>query len=106
VPALPPVEVASLRSGPKYKIEACSFCERSQVPVSREERNAPVNAALGDQGVDETRLATLCEDSFCRVWLCLYLLYLRLSCTRAGDVIQLLHEESHRTIARATGSGH
>jgi hypothetical protein len=30
----------------------------------------------------------------------------RLSCTRAGDVIQLLHEESHRTIARATGSGH
>ncbi len=30
----------------------------------------------------------------------------RLSCTPAGDVIQLLHEESHRTIARATGGGH
>jgi hypothetical protein len=29
-----------------------------------------------------------------------------LSCTPAGGVIQLLHEESHRTIARATGGGH
>jgi hypothetical protein len=32
--------------------------------------------------------------------------HLSLSCTLAGDVIQLLHEESHRTIARATGGGH
>ena len=31
---------------------------------------------------------------------------LSLSCTPARDVIQLLHEESHRTIARATGGGH
>jgi hypothetical protein len=29
-----------------------------------------------------------------------------LSCMSAGDVIQLLHEESHRTIARATDGGH
>ena len=62
MPALPPDEVASVRSRPKYKIAACSFCEGSEVPVSREERNAPVNAALGDQGVAETRLAALYED--------------------------------------------
>jgi len=33
-------------------------------------------------------------------------LYLSLSCTPAGDVIQLVHEKSHRTTARATGGGH
>jgi hypothetical protein len=31
---------------------------------------------------------------------------LRLSCRSAGDVIHLLHEDSHRTIARATGGGY
>src|ERR1700739_3311707 len=41
-------EVASVRSGPKYKIETCCFGERSEVPVSREERNTSVDAALGD----------------------------------------------------------
>jgi hypothetical protein len=54
-------EVASVRSGPKYEIEACSFGERSEVPVPREERNTSVDAALGDQRVAETRLAALCE---------------------------------------------
>lgn len=31
---------------------------------------------------------------------------LRLSCISAGDVIHLLREDSHRTIARATGGGY
>ena len=43
----------SVRSRPKYKIEARSFSERSEVPVSREERNPSVDAALGNQRVAE-----------------------------------------------------
>jgi hypothetical protein len=42
----------------------------------------------------------------CRQALSLLCLYFSLSCTPAGDVIQSLHEEPHRTIARATGGGH
>ena len=49
------------RGGPKYKIKARSFGERSEVPVSREERNASVDTALGDQRVAEARLAALCQ---------------------------------------------
>src|SRR3979490_535988 len=49
----------SVRSRPKYKIEARSFGERSKVPVSREERNTSVDAALGNQRVAEACLAAL-----------------------------------------------
>src|SRR6267378_853889 len=49
----------SVRSRPKYKIEARSFGERTKVPVSREERNASVDAALGNQRVAEACLAVL-----------------------------------------------
>src|SRR6266850_1069260 len=49
----------SVRSRPKYKIEARSFGEHSKVPVSREERNASVDAALGNQRVAEACLAAL-----------------------------------------------
>src|ERR1700716_2296338 len=51
--------VSPFRSGPKYKIEARSFGERSEVPVSREERNPSVDAALGNQRVAEAHLAAL-----------------------------------------------
>src|SRR5258708_6831151 len=54
-------EAGSVRSGPKYKMEARSFGERAEVPVAREERNAAVDTALGDQRVAETRLAALCQ---------------------------------------------
>jgi hypothetical protein len=46
-------------SRPKYKIEARSFGESSEVPVSREERNPSVDAALGNQRVAEACLAAL-----------------------------------------------
>src|SRR5882762_8756185 len=46
-------------SRPKYKFEARSIGERSKVPVSREERNASVDAALGNQRVAEACLAAL-----------------------------------------------
>src|SRR5216684_6396004 len=49
----------SVRSRPKYKIEARSFGERSEVPVSCEERNPSVDAALGNQRVAEACLAAL-----------------------------------------------
>jgi hypothetical protein len=51
----------SVRSRPKYKIEAHSFGERSEVPVSREERNASIDAALGNQRVAEACLAALSQ---------------------------------------------
>src|SRR5271169_1277561 len=54
-------EIASVRSGPKYKIEARSFGERREVPIPRQKRNASVDTALGDQRVTETRLAALCQ---------------------------------------------
>jgi len=41
----------SVRSRSKYKSEARNFGERSEVPVSREEKNPSVDAALGNQGV-------------------------------------------------------
>jgi hypothetical protein len=49
----------SVRSRPKYKIEVRSFGERSEFPVSREERNRSVDAALGNQRVAEACLASL-----------------------------------------------
>jgi len=39
---------------PNYKVEFCSLGERVEVPVPRDERNALVDTALGDQGVPET----------------------------------------------------
>jgi hypothetical protein len=36
-----------------------SVYERAKIPVSRQERNALVNAALGDQRIPESRLAPL-----------------------------------------------
>src|ERR1017187_10401089 len=58
----PPCRRQLSRGGPKYKIEARSFGKRSEVPVSREERNASVDTALGDQRVPEARLATFCQN--------------------------------------------
>ena len=46
---------------PKYKIEVCGLGERAEVPVARDDRNALVDTALGDQRIAETRLAALCE---------------------------------------------
>jgi hypothetical protein len=46
-------------SGPKDKIEARRFGERSEVPVSREQRNPSVDAALGNQRIAEACLAAL-----------------------------------------------
>jgi hypothetical protein len=54
-------EVRSVRSGPKYKIEEGSFGERSEVPVSREERHTSVDTALGNQRVAKACLAALCK---------------------------------------------
>ena len=51
----------SVRSQPKYKIEAHGFGEHSEVPVSREERNASIDAALGNQRVAEACLAALSQ---------------------------------------------
>ena len=42
-----------------YKIEARSFGESSEVPVSREEGNTSIDAALGNQRVAEACLAVL-----------------------------------------------
>jgi hypothetical protein len=58
---------------------------------------------IGTEGVwlPASRAKPIRSDLY--AWLCPHL---RLSCTPAGDVIQLLHEESHRTIARATDGGH
>jgi len=50
----------SIRSNPQYKLEACRVGERPKVAVSREEENTSVDAGLGDQGVTEARLASLC----------------------------------------------
>src|SRR6266481_4762373 len=52
-------EARSVRSRPKHKIEARSVGESSEVPVSREERNSSVDAALGNQRVAEACLAAL-----------------------------------------------
>src|SRR2546430_2128847 len=49
----------SVCSRPKYTIEARTFGERSKVPVSREQRNASVDAALGNKRVAEACLAAL-----------------------------------------------
>lgn len=49
----------SIRS--KYKIEARSFGEHSEVPIPREKGNASVDTALGDQCVAEARLAPFCQ---------------------------------------------
>jgi hypothetical protein len=53
--------LASVRSGPKYKIKSRSFGECLEVPVSREQRDTPVDTALGDQRITETRLAAPCQ---------------------------------------------
>jgi hypothetical protein len=45
------LEVLGGCSGLKYKIETGSFGERSKVPVSRQETDASVDTALGDQRV-------------------------------------------------------
>jgi len=51
----------SIRSNPQYKLEACRVGERPKVAVSREEGNTSGDAGLGDQGVSEVRLASLCH---------------------------------------------
>ena len=49
----------SVSSEAKYKIEARGLGEGPEVPVSREEGNASVNTALGNQRVADARLAAL-----------------------------------------------
>ena len=49
----------SVRSN--HKIEALSFGERPEVPVSRKERNPAINTALGDQSIAEARFTALCQ---------------------------------------------
>ena len=44
-----------------YKIEARSFGEHSEVPISREKRNASIDTGLGDQCIAEARLTPLCQ---------------------------------------------
>src|ERR1700687_3145292 len=44
-------------AGAKHKVEVCSHGERAEVPVARDERNALVDTALGDQRIAETGLA-------------------------------------------------
>src|SRR6266852_2562225 len=44
-------------AGTKHKVEVCRVGECAEVPVTRDERNALVDTALGDQGIAETRPA-------------------------------------------------
>ncbi len=48
-------------AGAKYKVEVCSHGERAEVPVARDQRNALVDTALGDQGIAETGFVARCE---------------------------------------------
>ena len=49
----------SIRSN--YKIDARSFGEHSEVSISREKRNASIDAGLGDQCIAEARPTPICQ---------------------------------------------
>src|ERR1700674_4984854 len=60
-PTRPPqvrTRLTSRCAGAKHEVEVCSHGERAEVPVARDERNALVDTALGDQRIAETRLAS------------------------------------------------
>jgi hypothetical protein len=54
-------EVASIDSRPKYKIEARSLGKCQEIAVAGEEKNAAVEAALGDQRIAQARFVALCQ---------------------------------------------
>jgi len=45
----------------KHKVQPSSLGERTEGPVTREERNPLIHAALGDERVTEARLAAPCQ---------------------------------------------
>jgi hypothetical protein len=47
--------------GSDDKIQVCGVGERAEIPVPRKEREIMVDAALGNQGIAETRFAALCQ---------------------------------------------
>ena len=49
-------------AGAQHELEVCSLGERAEVSVARDQSNALVDTALGDQRIAEARSAALCQD--------------------------------------------